>query len=150
MKLNPEQRLAGILEPVSAIRTENDLGVGDTDGVRQMVDWCHRHGFNILQVLPINETGADNSPYNGISSQAIDPTTIAVSPEQLPDLAPSRFQALATPRLLRRLRKGPVQYRKVKALKRALLEGAFDQFIRRHFRLADGTRRYISEVLGGE
>ena len=45
MKLSPDQALAGILEPVFAIRTEEDLGIGDTDGVRQMMDWCHKHGL---------------------------------------------------------------------------------------------------------
>src|SRR6266404_2537704 len=54
MKLSPTQSLAGILEPVFAIRTESDLGIGDTDGVRQMIDWCHRHKLNVLQTLPIN------------------------------------------------------------------------------------------------
>ncbi len=78
MKLSPEHSLAGILEPVFAIRTEDDLGIGDIDGLRQMVDWCHRHGLHILQTLPINETSDDNSPYNAISSLAIEPTTIAL------------------------------------------------------------------------
>ena len=40
MKLSPTQSLAGVLEPVFAIRTEDDLGIGDTDGVRQMIDSC--------------------------------------------------------------------------------------------------------------
>ena len=82
MKLSPEQSLAGILEPVFAIRTEDDLGVGDTDGVRQMIDWCARRGLNIFQTLPINETSDDNSPYNAISSQALEPTTIAITPDR--------------------------------------------------------------------
>ena len=38
MKLSPEHSLAGILEPVFAIRTEDDLGIGDTDGVRHIGD----------------------------------------------------------------------------------------------------------------
>ena len=45
MKLSPDRLLAGILEPVFAIRTEQDLGIGDTDGVRQMIDWCARLGL---------------------------------------------------------------------------------------------------------
>ena len=57
MKLSPTQSLAGILEPTFAIRTEEDLGIGDTEGVRQMIDWCHRHGLNVFQTLPINELG---------------------------------------------------------------------------------------------
>ena len=88
MKLSPNQSLAGILEPVFAIRTEEDLGIGDTEGVRQMIDWCNRHGLSIFQTLPINEISDDNSPYNAISSLAIEPTTIAVSPRHIPDLTP--------------------------------------------------------------
>ena len=53
--MTTEHSLAGILEPVFAIRTEDDLGLGDTAGVRQMVDWCARHRLNVFQTLPINE-----------------------------------------------------------------------------------------------
>lgn len=133
MKLGPEHLMAGILEPVFAIRTEEDLGIGDTEGVRQMIDWCHKHGLNIFQTLPINETGDDNSPYVAISSLAINPATLAVSPEFIPDLSRQEFARLARPALLRRLRKGRVNYAKVKALKRALLEAAFDHFLAREF-----------------
>jgi 4-alpha-glucanotransferase len=121
MQLSADQKLAGVLCPVFAIRTETDLGIGDTDGVRQMVDWCHRHGLSVLQVLPINETGPDNSPYNALSSLALDPTTIATTPEELPGLTPEDFQRIAG----NVETAGPVRYRLVKALKRALLEAAF-------------------------
>jgi 4-alpha-glucanotransferase len=128
VKPDSDQGLAGILEPVFAIRTENDLGIGDTEGVRQMIDWCHKHGLNIFQTLPINETDGDNSPYNAISSVAIDPGTIAVSPRSIPDLSGKEFERLAPAKLLRDLRAADVNYTKVKALKRALLEAAFENF----------------------
>ena len=115
MKLSPTQSLAGILEPVFAIRTEEDLGIGDTEGVRQMIDWCHRHRLNILQTLPINEISDDNSPYNALSSLAIEPATIAISPRHIPDLPPAKFKELAPPELLAELREGPVNYPGVKA-----------------------------------
>ncbi len=133
MKLSPAQPLAGILEPVFAIRTEDDLGIGDTEGVRQMIDWCHRHKLNLFQTLPINETSDDNSPYNAISSQAIEPATLAVSPKHIPDLATATFQDIAKRRLLSELNKGPVNYPKVKALKRKLLNVAFANFLTQHF-----------------
>jgi len=149
MKLSPDQSLAGVLEPVFAMRTESDLGVGDTAGVRQMIDWCHRHGMSLLQTLPINETSDDNSPYNALSSLALDPTTIAVSPREIPDLSPKRFRELATPELLAELRQGPVNYPRVKALKRALLEAAFGSFLKRHFNhqtpRAAGFRAFLAE-----
>lgn len=125
--------MAGILEPVFAIRTENDLGVGDTDGVRQMIDWCARHGLNIFQTLPINETSDDNSPYNAISSLAIEPTTIAITPQALPDITATQVKQIARPGLLAELRTGSVNHPKVKALKRKLLDAAFANFIERHF-----------------
>jgi len=129
MKLSPTHLLAGILEPVFAIRTEEDLGIGDTEGVRQMIDWCQRYHLNILQTLPINEISDDNSPYNALSSLALEPTTIAVSPRRIPDLSQEKFEALAPAALLEELREGPVNYPKVKALKRKLLEAAFDSFV---------------------
>lgn len=132
MKLSPDKKLAGVLCPVFSIRTENDLGIGDTEGVRQMIDWCHRHGIGMLQVLPINETSDDNSPYNAISSLALDPTTIAITPE-FPDLPAAKFNEIATPEVLKELRAGPVKYPQVKALKRKLLRAAFDAFLAEHW-----------------
>ncbi len=133
MKLSPTQSLAGILEPVFAIRTEEDLGIGDTSGVRQMIDWCARHRLNILQTLPINELSDDNSPYNALSSLAIEPATIAITPDAVPDLPSEKFHELAPPELVAELREGSVNYPKVRALKRSLLEAAFESFYEKHF-----------------
>jgi len=133
MKLSPDHPLAGLLVPTFALRTEHDLGIGDTEGVQQMIDWCHALRLNLLQTLPINEVSDDNSPYNAISSLALEPTTIAVTPQRLPDLPPEQFAALATPELVAELRRGPVNYPRVRQLKRALLEAAFDCFRAHHF-----------------
>jgi len=127
MKLVPDQKLAGILCPVFAMRTADDLGVGDTAAVQEMIDWCHRHGLGILQLLPVNETGPDNSPYNAISAMALEPTTIATTPAALPDLLPADFDRIATSAVRAALRAGPVRYRQVKALKRELLWAAFER-----------------------
>jgi 4-alpha-glucanotransferase len=149
MKLSPDQSLAGILEPVFAIRTENDLGIGDTDGVRQMIDWCARHGLNIFQTLPINETSDDNSPYNAISSLAIEPATLAITPKLVPDLTATRLAVIATPKRVAELRGGAVNYPKVKALKSELLMAAFEEFLATHFNQstarADGFRAFLQE-----
>ena len=109
MKLSPDHKLAGVLVPVFALRGTGDLGIGDTVAVKEMIDWCARHGFRVLQMLPINETGPDHSPYNAISALALDPTTIAI-----PDAGKVET-------------KGPVNYKRVKALKLELLRAAFEQ-----------------------
>ena len=127
MKLSPDHKLAGILCPVFALRTATDLGTGDTAAVKELIQWCAQHGFRLLQLLPINETGPDNSPYNAISAMALEPTTIATTPDDLPDLRPADFHRIAPLEIRTALRTGPVRYRQVKALKRELLWAAFQQ-----------------------
>jgi 4-alpha-glucanotransferase len=132
VRLSPSQKLTGLLVPVFALRSESDLGIGDTECVRQTIDWCAKHSISLLQLLPINESGDDNSPYNAISSMALDPTTIAISPSLISDLSEKSFKEIASEALLKDLRKGPVQYRKIKALKRDLLKDAFQSFLKKH------------------
>src|SRR5437867_13171364 len=86
MNLSPDRKIAGVLAPLFALRGDNDLGIGDTAALREFIDWVAGIGFKLVQLLPINETGADNSPYNAISAIAIEPTTLHLSPENLEDL----------------------------------------------------------------
>jgi len=106
---------------------QNDLGIGDTAAVKELIEWCARHGFHVLQVLPINETGPDNSPYNAISAMALEPTTITTTPAALPDLLPADFERITSGAASASLQTGPVRYRQVKALKRELLWAAFQR-----------------------
>jgi len=125
MKTRIPARCAGLFVPVFALRSQGNLGVGDTESLRGMVDWCAESGFQVLQVLPINETSDDNSPYNSISSVALDITTLALRPGLIPGLSEESFGRLTNREMLESLSQGPVQYRKVKALKWALCEEAF-------------------------
>lgn len=80
------KRSAGILAPVFALRHDDDLGIGDTRSLRELMDWSAQHGIGFVQLLPINETGPDNSPYNAISSVALDPVLLEISPQTIPEL----------------------------------------------------------------
>lgn len=139
MNLSPDKKLAGLLAPLFALRTENDLGIGDTQSLKELIDWASEHGFGLVQVLPINEPGGDNSPYNIISSLAIDPATIATRPDALKDLTASDFKAICAKYDVATLREGKVQYRGVRALKNQLLEAAWKRFKAKQ--LKDKTRR---------
>jgi len=128
MNLSPNERIAGVLAPLFALRTEDDLGVGDVAGLRQFIDWARRIGFKLVQLLPINETGGDNSPYNAISSRAIDLTTLQLAPGVPEDLSAEDFAEITARFDLAALRRGRVKYETVKPLKRKLLECAFTSF----------------------
>jgi 4-alpha-glucanotransferase len=128
MNLSPNDRIAGVLAPLFALRTEDDLGIGDVAGLRQFIDWSRNLGFKLVQLLPINETGGDNSPYNAISSRALDPTTLQLAPGVPEDLSEKDFTEITRRIDLNALRRGRVKYEIVKPLKRDLLESAFAGF----------------------
>ncbi len=128
MNLSPEKKIAGILAPLFALRGENDLGIGDTGALREFIDWAAGIGFKLVQLLPINEIGADNSPYNAISAIAIEPTTLHLEPGSPQDLTRQDFDASLSEAAVSRLRGGAVKYRQVKELKQRLLEKAFENF----------------------
>ena len=128
LNLSPEKKIAGVLVPLFALRGENDLGIGDIGALREFIDWVAQIGFKLVQLLPINETGADNSPYNAISAMAIEPSTLHLAPNSSPDLTREDFDAAVAGTDLRSLRLGEVKYRQVKKLKRRILEKAFANF----------------------
>jgi 4-alpha-glucanotransferase len=135
-------RQAGIFVPVFALRHQGDLGVGDTESVRRMVDVCARWGFRVLQLLPINETSGDNSPYNAISSCALDITTLATEPGLLPGLDPAVRREVCPDAYAAELSSGPVAYRKVKSVKWQLAREAFSAFQSRKLDYASERREF--------
>src|SRR2546423_1831971 len=128
MHLSPEKKIAGILAPLFGLRSDNDLGIGDVAVLREFIDWAAEIGFKLVQLLPINEMGHDNSPYNAISAMAIEPTTLHLAPASPEDLTREDYEAALADVDLARLRHGAVKYAAVKKLKRRLLEAAFAKF----------------------
>ena len=128
MNLSPEKKIAGVLVPLFALRGEDDLGIGDIGALREFIDWSAGIGFKLVQLLPINETGADNSPYNAISALAIEPTTLQLRPGFPEDLTVEDFSVALADVNLPAFRSNGVKYRHVKKLKRRLLKRAFVNF----------------------
>lgn len=132
MELSLEKPIAGVLVPVFAVRGEGDLGIGDTESLREFIDWAAETGFHLVKILPINETGGDHSPYNALSSRSLEPTTIRVAPGALPDLKAEDYQAALAEIDPEVLDGTVVKYDVIKPLKRRLLETAFARFLRNH------------------
>src|SRR3954464_8992489 len=128
MELSQAQKIAGVLAPLFALRREDDLGIGDVAALREFINWSRENGFKFVQLLPINEIGGDNSPYNAISAMAIEPTTLHLAPGSPAELTQEDFDEVIARFNLKTLRSGSVHYDKVRKLKRALLEKAFARF----------------------
>jgi 4-alpha-glucanotransferase len=123
--LSPDNKIAGILTPVSAIRGENDIGIGDTESLVELAGWAAKKGFGLIQILPVNETGADHSPYNILSSIAYEPSTLSINPKWLPDIDAQEFKKITKKHNADALRSGPVRYAAVKEMKREALRLGF-------------------------
>src|SRR5204863_7598014 len=122
MNLSPEKKIAGVLVPLFALRREDDLGIGDLGALREFINWIAEVGFTLVQLLPINESGADNSPYNAISTMAIEPTTLHLASGSPEDLTRDDFGDAFSDLNLASLRRGRVKYRQAKDLKQRILE----------------------------
>jgi 4-alpha-glucanotransferase len=72
----------GICTPLSSLYTASSCGIGEYLDLLPLLEWLKRTGFNTLQLLPLNDTRDDPSPYMCISSIALHP--IYLSLEALP------------------------------------------------------------------
>lgn len=127
--MTPEDRIAGLLVPVFSLRAHGDQGVGDTQAMIELIDWAAARGFTLVKTLPVNETGADNSPYNAISSVALDPCLLRVTPAAIPELSEEDFRRIAGGGTSTDASR--VDYAAVKRLKHELLRAAFAGFLKR-------------------
>lgn len=124
-----EERRAGILVPVFAMRHRDDFGIGDTRAVREAIDFCAEHGFKVLQMLPVLETFGDHSPYNPICSRALSPAYIHLDPAEVPGLTTEDLERAAPLEWRSRLRSGIVKHGSVHPLKIHILQHAWDRFL---------------------
>lgn len=123
---NYKNRVGGLLIPLFALRGGNDIGCGNIGALREFIEWSAASGFKLVQLLPINETGADNSPYNAISSVALEPTTVDLF--ACKDISAAEIEAIGVKYGLSKLRQGDVQWAELKSLNRVLLTAAFAHF----------------------
>ncbi len=63
----------GVSIPVAALRTQEDCGVGEFADIPKLAQWCAGMGLEVIQVLPVSDTGANGSPYSALSAYALHP-----------------------------------------------------------------------------
>eukprot|EP00961_Rhodomonas_salina_P132640 1785405-Rhodomonas_salina.2 len=64
-------KAAGVAIPVSGIKTRDSTGIGEFLDLKMVVDWCTKTGLQLIQILPINDSGEDPSPYRCISTSRL-------------------------------------------------------------------------------
>ncbi len=72
---------AGVSIPVFSLRSKDGFGVGEFNDLKLLVDWTHKTGLKMIQLLPVNDTISsktytDSYPYSAISAFALHPIYI--------------------------------------------------------------------------
>ncbi len=119
------RRSAGLLAPLFCLRRAGDAGIGDVAALRELIAWAAEFGFGFIQLLPLNETGPDRSPYNAISAVALEPLTLEVSPATFPELTAADMAAAREKAGAAALDGPRVDYEAVASYKYPLLRTAF-------------------------
>lgn len=123
-----QQRHAGVLLPAFSPRRPGDLGIGDTRALSEWIRWAADYHIDFLQLLPINEPGSDDSPYNAISSVALDPVYLTLESALIPGLLETDIDAARTQLGDEAIDARLVDYAKVRACKQSLLRSAYARF----------------------
>lgn len=63
----------GIAVPLSSLHSLHSSGIGEYTDLPQLIDWCASIGFDVIQLLPLNDTDMQTSPYGAISAFALNP-----------------------------------------------------------------------------
>lgn len=75
----------GICVPLFSLRTKKSCGIGEFNDLLPLIDWCQSLKLDCIQLLPLDDSGQDASPYNPLSSCALDPIYLSLS--DLPNLS---------------------------------------------------------------
>jgi 4-alpha-glucanotransferase len=88
--------LSGIVAPLSAIKTASSPGCGEFPDLSALGDLAEAWNFDLVQLLPVNDSGTQTSPYSALSAFALNPVYVRIG--DLPELAasePLRAEAAA-------------------------------------------------------
>lgn len=69
----------GVVVPLGALYTKGNSVIGEFSDLIPFSQFCKTAGFSIIQLLPINDTGTQSSPYSGLSAFALHPIYIRLS-----------------------------------------------------------------------
>jgi 4-alpha-glucanotransferase len=113
----------GINVPLFSLHTKQSAGIGEYLDLLPLLDWCRTIGFDVIQLLPLNDTGPDSSPYSAISAFALNPIHLSVS--ALPNITsyPILENQIVTLQAMRNMPR--VNYHLVREGKYEILKGYF-------------------------
>jgi 4-alpha-glucanotransferase len=74
-----KQRLVGVVVPVGALRRKRPSGVGEFLDLIDFAGLCADMGIGLIQILPVNDTGYESSPYSALTAFGLNPLYLCLS-----------------------------------------------------------------------
>ncbi|MDR1802109.1 MAG: 4-alpha-glucanotransferase [Treponema sp.] len=71
-------RLIGTVVPVGALRSEKSIGVGEFLDLAEFGALCAKMGVGLVQLLPVNDTGYESSPYSALTAFGLNPIYLRI------------------------------------------------------------------------
>ena len=147
----------GICLPLFSIRNPDSHGIGEFLDLLPLITWCKEIGFDVIQLLPLNDSGHDPSPYSAHSAMALHPIFLSLGALPFSEEYSQELAAMKTCNSSKRVRYHKVLQAKEAFLKRytkrALPEfrkkSSFQAFLKEEW--LDGYARYrVLKELNGE
>jgi 4-alpha-glucanotransferase len=66
----------GVVVPLFSLRSKESVGIGEFLDLVPFGEWAKKCGMNLIQLLPVNDTGEESSPYSARSAFALNPVYI--------------------------------------------------------------------------
>lgn len=126
-----KRKVTGVLVPLSALRSEKSCGCGEFADLPGLAGWCSQSGLELIQLLPVQDTGSQSSPYSALSAFGLHPIYIRITDlPEIGSLPPDASNALRAE--VERLRADfdgarRFDYNALLARKMKILRSVFDQ-----------------------
>lgn len=84
----------GIALSLSSLRDPTNAGIGEFLNLIPLIEWSRSVGFDVIQLLPLNDSGKDPSPYSAHSATALHPIYLSLSELPVLELFPELVDEL--------------------------------------------------------
>lgn len=133
------KRHHGIALPLFSIRNPNSHGIGEFLDLLPLISWCKQIGFDVIQLLPLNDSGHDPSPYSAHSAMALHPIYLSLGALPFIESYKEELEAMKSCNSSKRVR-----YHKVLEAKEAFLK-RYAKHALPHFRKMPSYHDFIQQ-----
>lgn len=114
----------GINIPLFSLHSQQSCGIGEFPDLLPMINWCSEIGYDVIQLLPLNDTGHESSPYSAISAFALNPIYLGLKELPFLDQYPELKSKLPELQTLNKTKK--IDYHSVRQGKEKFIKNYYD------------------------